>query len=203
MGDLKATFWFCLRFAVVFVVLAAPWPGFRGGFAKGVGIELRFALKLLLPHQAVEIRTVNDPTHTAEDTQAWVKSTDKPEAGGQAEKRGVGFDSRSLGWMPHAMIMALCAAMPLGWKKLWKIAVVGLAATNLFVLATLVIIVANGIRTESSPGWLQWMLPRANHLVLDNLWFSFVVPFLIWVAAYVWFGEVGKSSTGQQGAKSD
>lgn len=204
MRGFKSIAAFGLIFAVVFGILAAPWPGFRGAFAAVLGNELRLVLKFLLPRETVQIHPLPNPTHGSADTEAAVQAA-VGSAGSAEDVRGVDFDSRSLGWMPHAMMLALCLATPMRWKRRWTLAAAGLLTTHVFVLTSLAIIVMNGAMTDSTPGWLQWTLPRANHLVLDNLWFSFVVPLVIWVAGYVWLGNPGEvastASTSQSGSK--
>jgi hypothetical protein len=179
---------FILRFVVLFGLLVYPWPGFREQFARGLHTELRAFFHVLFPGQAFEVRYVDRSTYKAGDTEIWKLSASAKKRGGQVTVTALACDSRSLGWMPHAMILALCAATTLRWRKWWKVALTGFLATHLLVCATFMTASFSTYADEISNSLARWLVTGADHILVDNLWVSFVGPFLMWIVALVVFG---------------
>jgi hypothetical protein len=188
MPEPKRMLLFILRFVVLFGLLVGPWPGFREQFARGLQTELRAFFHVLLPPgQAFEVRYVDRSTYKAGDTEIWKLPAAAKKQGDQMTATTLVCDSRSLGWMPHAMILALCAATPLRWRKRWKVALTGLLATHLLVLATFIAGFFSTYANEISNSLVRWLVIGADHILVDNLWVSFVGPFLMWIVALVVF----------------
>jgi hypothetical protein len=62
----------------------------------------------------------------------------------------------------------------------------GLCAVQLFVALTVISAALAGFIQASSPGWQCFLVEALNHLLLDNLWLSFVVPLILWVTWVAW-----------------
>jgi hypothetical protein len=188
MPESKRMLLFILPFVVLFGLLVYPWSGFRQQFARGLHIELCGFFHVLFPGQAFEVRYVDRSTYKAGDTEIWKLPPEAKKQGGQVTVTTLVCDSRSLGWMPHAMILALCAATRLGWRKWWKVALTGFLGTHLLVLATFTAGFFSTYADEISSPLARWLVIGADHILVDNLWVSFVGPFLMWTVALVVFG---------------
>lgn len=204
MPDPKRLLWFFVRFVVVFGLLVFPWPGFREQFACGLQGELRVFFHLTLPRLGVEVRYGDRAIHSAGDTEIWKSSPATTHHGGQLEVKKLVCDSRSLGWMPHAMMLALCSATPLTWKRWCRVFLSGVIGTHLLVLATFTAGLFSTYADEISNSLVRWLVMGAGHILIDNLWISFVGPFLLWIVALVIFGgaeELYSTPNQQLGSK--
>jgi len=181
MPSVKSLCLFALRFALAFGLLAFPWPGWRDAFAGIIQAELRVTLNAVFPARVIQVGRHDDKNRPSADTEIIVGAKKDTGTTGALPSRGAAFDSRSLGWMPHAMILALCAATPLGWKERWKVLAAGLLSTHVLVLTTFVVGVLPGVGAETSNPWVYWTSAGANQVLVQNLWMSFVGPFLLWV----------------------
>ena len=83
------------------------------------------------------------------------------------------------------------AAMLLRWRKWWKVALTGFLGTHLLVCATFMAASFSTYADEISSPLARWMVIGADHILVDNLWVSFVGPFLMWIVALVVFGCAG------------
>ena len=184
----KSSSLFVLRAALVFGLLVLPCLGFRNSFAEFLQCELRLVFKALLPRHIVQVGRHEDPRHKSIDTEICVVNPEYRRADGLVPVKVATFDSRSLGWLPHAMILALCAATPLAWKQRWRVMAAGLFSTHLLVLATFAAGVLSGLAAEFPATWLTWAAVSADHVLVQNLWVSFVGPFLFWVICLSLFG---------------
>jgi hypothetical protein len=180
---------FVLRFAVLFALLVCPWPGVRSTVSAGLRTQIRLLLGAMLPRQSFRVETYSDPRHANLDT--LVVMADHKNAGSPGGQPAVGitFDSSSQVWMPFAMLIALTLAAPLPWPNRCKAPLVGGLVVQLMVVATIWVSVSLAFTSEASPAWPRLPLMLANHLLVENIWFSFVPPFLFWVGWLGWGGH--------------
>ena len=188
MPDPKRLLLLVWRFVVLFGLLVFPWPGFREQFARGLQCEARLFFHLVLPGQAVEVCYADRANYKAGDTLIRKLPAAGSQRGSQVTVTTLVCDSRSLGWMPHAMILALCVATPLRWRKWWKVALTGFLGTHLLVCATFMMASFSTYADEISSPLARWLVVGADHILVNNLWVSFVGPFVMWIVALVVFG---------------
>jgi len=199
----KSVSLFALRFVVIFGLLVFPWPGLRSAFAVFMRSELRLVLRPMLASRDVCVRPHRDPAHPSADTEVAVADPKDLLPDGNLPAKVLTLDSRSVGWMPQAMILSLCAATGLSRTRRWRLLLGGLAFTHALVLATFAVSVLPILVTEASPAWLFWLVNGAYHVLVENLWMAFVGPFLIWllclfVSSTGW-RRMGGSRPGSQG----
>jgi hypothetical protein len=60
-------------------------------------------------------------------------------------------------------------------------ALAGLLALQVLVGGTVVTAVCLGLDQDSGPAWKVYGLAALNHVLMENLWISFVVPWLLWI----------------------
>jgi len=180
---------FLLLFAVLFGLLGWPWPGQRQVVGAFFRMEARFALGVALPKHSFRVESVPDPQPATLDTRVIVADNESHGADGAKPALTIAFDSVSLGWIPLAMFLALVVATPLLWIKRLKALVVGALVTELIVAATIAVNVSYSLATTALPAWERSTLMFANHLLMENLWFSFVPPFLLWATWLAWGGH--------------
>lgn len=170
-----------LRFTVSLVLLTLfPGQSCRDWMGNGFRKEIHWLLKTTLPDRFFLVEKQRDPAHPSIDTRITVARREDIRPDGTARAKVIEIDSRSLGWMPHAMMLALIAALPASLRYRWTLVLPAMGIIHLFVLATLLITVAHSLVGESSSFWAG-LLPFAYRLFVSNLWVSFLFPCLLWI----------------------
>jgi hypothetical protein len=180
---------FAVRFALLFGVLAWPWPVVRQAVGAGLRAQARLLVGIALPGYACRVETCSDPRHTTLDSRVVVADLKKPGPDGQGPAVAIPFDSSSQSWIPLALWIALGAATPLPWSKRLKALLAGALVIQLLVAATILVHVSFSLTTGNWPAWQRLSLRLANRLLVENIWFSFVPPFLLWACWLGWAGH--------------
>jgi hypothetical protein len=87
------------------------------------------------------------------------------------------------------MLIALTLAAPLPWANRVKALLIGGLIIQLLVAATTLVSISFALTSDASPAWPRLPLMLANRLLVENIWFSFVPPFLFWVGCLAWGGH--------------
>jgi hypothetical protein len=172
------------RFALVYALLVAPWPGFNAVYGKyframGQAVFARDGGRRLVRFEPVpaELRHVLD-------TRIALADRDLLDRNGAGPVRYLEMDTRGIGWVPTALAMALIVATPVpwsrrGWALLW-----GWFVVHAFLLFSTAVYIWNASfqlsLLPSSPFWQQVTDGLVETLV-TQMGASFVVPVLIWI----------------------
>ena len=126
---------FILRFAFIFGILIAPWPGwndFYGDYFRAAG---QAALNFGETKRVVVLtRSEGEPVHSNIDTQVRMGNRDLLDANGKGLFETTGLDSRSIGWLPTVLTMALILATPIPWRRRGLALLGGLILVQGFIL---------------------------------------------------------------------
>lgn len=185
MIKFRQLLYFAMRFVVFFGLLVLPWPNFQATFAAGYQSGARVLLSLAFPRWQIAVEPHHEPKHLSVDTQISIGDPQQRRPDGTLPVKVITTDSRSLGWMPVAMFVALWGATPLKWGRRLKVLAVGLSGTLLFIAVT--VLTSVWPVTVGETGWQSTLALVSYHLLVDNLWLSFVGPALIWLASVLWF----------------
>ncbi len=186
---MKALGCFALRFALLFGLLAWPWPPLRQAVGAVFRAQARFLVGVALPEYVCRVETNSDPQYLTLDAQVVVADLKRIGPDGRSPVVAVRFDSGSQGWIPLAMWIALGVATPLPWSKRVKALLAGALLVQVLVAATVLVAVSFALTTEAWPVWERLVLMFANRLLVENVWFSFVPPFLLWACWLAWGGH--------------
>lgn len=200
-----------LRFLAIFLALVAayyaltlsPWvdahvlfpvmkASARGASATLGALGVRTTAKGVLvqgPRYACRVETCSDPRHLTLDSQVVVADLRRLGPDGRGLALVISFDSGSQGWTPLAMWIALGVATPLPWTKRLQALLAGALVIQLLVAATIFVTVSFNLTSEASPAWQRLALMLANRLLVENIWFSIVPPFLLWAFWLAWGGH--------------
>ena len=168
-----------LRFVLVFGLFMAPWPRANEVIPGFFRAELRALANHVVPRMVVHITSLSHSAHEGIDTQVEMADRREMLPDGSVPVRGVTLDTRSIGWIPQAMIVALIVATPMSWKERAKAIVVGLVGTNLIVALSLATSLAFANNSKNA-GWFQPVVAVAYDITNQNLWFSFLFPAILW-----------------------
>src|SRR5262249_10281423 len=83
-------------------------------------------------------------------------------------------------------ILALIGATPFA-RRCWIPALLGgLIAVFIFVGISVWVSVNAAGQGATASGWRELFFLLANHLLIQNLWLSFLFPTLVWSALFAW-----------------
>jgi hypothetical protein len=170
---------FVLRFVLIFGLLAFPWPGSRGLARAWFHLVARLVASVLPSNCDVGVETNSDAEHDFFDTRILIRDTSKAMPDGRAPTTTISNDSRSLGWMPVCMTLALTGATVLPWRKRLLALSAGLLLIHIYVAFVLAAEFGAALQ-QSDETRLAYFFAGANHLLVTNLWTSFVVPVFVW-----------------------
>jgi hypothetical protein len=173
------------RFIVIFGLLVLPWPGWNaiyGSYFRALG-QAVFSrpddqrVVLFEPHQMQH-------GFSSLDTQMTLGNRALADSSGKGRAEIVDLDSRSMGWMPTALTMALILATPVPWRQRAWALLWGLLLIHAFILFTLQVCLWDESSAvsliELSPFW-QLIVDELQYTLITQLGASFSVPILIWI----------------------
>jgi len=174
---------FLLRFVVIFGLLIAPWPGLNEAYSRYFQ-----SLGQMAFNPAGEIRrmVVFSPASgkiPGLDTRLTLENAELADASGQGRVECSEIDTRSIGWVPTALTVALVLATPIPWKRRLTALAGGLALIHLFIFFSLQAWVWNnsaGLSLLTLSSFEQRVLDELNYALMNQLGISFTVPVVIW-----------------------
>lgn len=195
---------FCWRFIFVYGLLIAPWPGFNDVYARyfrGLG---QFVFAKDNDRCILNFEAVPQDLHHLLDTRIVLINRDQLDRNGQGPVRYLELSTRSLGWIPTALMVALVLATPLTWRRRGWSLLFGILAIHAFILFSVAIYIWN-----SSLGFsLIELGPRARQVVAGleetlvvQMGVSFVVPVLIWMFAAIGGGKFHDAAPSKKSKK--
>jgi hypothetical protein len=179
-----SAWWFALRFIVIFGLLIAPWPGLNQAYSRYFQSFGQWSFdatgdsgrKVIFAPASGEVPEL--------DTRVTLENTALASSSGQVEGRRTGLNTRSIGWVPTALTIALVLATPIPWGRRLGALAAGLVLIHLFIYVSLLSWVWNESTELSllslSNFWKQ-ALDELNYELMNQLGISFSVPVVIWV----------------------
>jgi hypothetical protein len=98
--------------------------------------------------------------------------------------KGVVLDSRGVGWVPTALLLALLIATPLPWRHRWKGLLSGLVLVHGYLIASIGFYLWNQTEGLVPVTWIPFWPALGNFLeetFVGQIGPSFAVPVLIWL----------------------
>lgn len=175
---------FLLQFAAAYGLLIVPWPGWRaayGGFFRGLNGTVYGGGNELT---VVRFRPAEKPPRPEIDTEILLGKRAELDANGRGPVKILGLDSRGVGWVPTALLLALVAATPLPWASRGRALVTGLLLVHAYLLAVVAFCLWNESAGLAPVAFLPFWAPLGEFLeetFVTQMGPSFVVPTLIWL----------------------
>jgi hypothetical protein len=176
---------FLWRLALIYGLLIFPWPGWNQLYGEGfcaVGNDIfgrRDAGCLLYFEAARQTRGL-----ASLDSQIVLGNPQLADKSGNGPALKLGLNTRAIGWIPTALIIALVAATPIPWPRRLRALFLGLVLTQAFILASVAIYIGNESTEVSlrvlSPFWKQ-VFADGEYTLITQMGASFSVPLLIWI----------------------
>jgi hypothetical protein len=174
-----------VRCVVIFAVLIFPWPGFDelyGSYFRAFG-----SMMLSRDDSARVVtfdRQILQHGFSVLNTQMSLGNRARADGSGLGAVKQTPLDTRSIGWIPTALTLALILATPIPWRRKFLAVLAGLVLVHLLILFTL----QTWIWSEStslgllqlSPFW-QEVADGLTYTFLTQMGISFTAPVVIWL----------------------
>jgi hypothetical protein len=176
---------FALRFALIFGILIVPWSGWNeayGVYFRGLG---QAAFSCDEGNRIVLFAPNDGPANSRGlGTRISLANRDQVDSSGKALVKSAQLDTRSIGWVPTALTVALIAATPISWRRrAWALAG-GLILVHGFILFSLQAWIWNNspalFLLTLSDFWKE-VVDDLNYTLINQMGASFAVPVLIWI----------------------
>ena len=181
---------FSLRFTIVYVLLAAPWPGLVEAYGKLYGSAVRGLFGSSGWQRSVEVRRFKPDqplTATVMDTEILVSTGATASRGGMRPALQIIRSSRDTGYLPTALVLSLIAATPLARSRKRDALIWGFIFVSWYVALVPGLMIHDWIfqeeaRLASDAGVspLRGVLHMASRI---SQWMGayFVLPVLLWL----------------------
>jgi hypothetical protein len=179
MYDPRQILYFAVRFVLIFALLVLPWPFVQTIFSSGYRSGAQAFLGLILPQRLVIVEPYREIDQSSVDIKISIGNPRESRPDGLIPVKEITLDSRSMGWMPLAMFVALWGATPLSRPQRLKMLVAGIGGILSLIVAILLASACPGLLRNV--GWQQVLSISIHRLLVDNLWISFVGPAMIWL----------------------
>jgi hypothetical protein len=175
---------FLLRFAVIFGILILPWPGWNRAYAQyfqSLG-QMVFNSTSETPR-----RVLFGPASgkiPGMDTRLRLENLALADSTGKGPVKQTEIDTRSIGWVPTALTLALILATPIPWKRRLAACAGGLVLIHLFLFFTLQAWIWNNsveLSLLTLSAFWQRVVGELDYELMDQLGVSFTIPLVIWI----------------------
>ena len=181
----KPILWFFVRLCLLYGLLIIPWPGFNEAYGRyfselGNIVFDRDDGKRIVRFEAEDVH------HgvTSLNAKVTLGNRDLMDATGHGPAHAVDFDTRSIGWVPTALTMALILATPVPWKRRLMAFGFGFLLIHLFILFSIQTWIWNESTELSLVDVNQFgkmLIDGLEYTTITQMGISFFAPILIWL----------------------
>jgi len=195
----KALTLFLVQFAAIYGLLIAPWPGWRAAYGRGFREMVGAAFACETGPTIVRFGPAEHPPRPEIDLEIVFARRAEIDASGHAPVRILGLDTRGVGWIPTALLLALVVATPLPWVRRLLLLFAGGVGVHVYLLAVVAFYLWNQSAGLAPISFLPFWSPLGDFLeetFVGQMGPSFVVPVLIWLLALVAVCRLPNMQTG-------
>jgi hypothetical protein len=167
-------------FPIIFGMLLIPWQGLNVAYRSLFQAQARWVSACLPDRIIPRVGDHTDPGRPSIDVEVTLTERRSIRADGTANGATVLFDSRSMGWMPNAMVLALLLATGLPKKQLWKSILFAIVVTNTVVTFGITFSLIDNLPQSRLSDWASYLISAGDDIFCQSLWFSFIFPALLW-----------------------
>ena len=180
---------FFIRLAILYALVLAPWPGWRESY----GDYFRALGNLVYGHHGGTWTAYLEPClrtkgFASMDSQIVLYENKAIDRDGNVRVYLLGIDSRSIGWLPTGLALALIAALSLiVYQRVFAI-LLAFLAMQVYVLAVIGIYLLNRAPKAgiiSVPGWMASLSDALEWTFVTQMGPGFVIPILIAIGCVI------------------
>jgi hypothetical protein len=175
---------FLLRFVAIFGLLIAPWPGLNQAYSRYFQSLGQMVFNPAGETQRMVIFSPASGRIPGMDTRMVLENAALADSTGRGLVESTEIDSRSIGWVPTALTVALVLATPIPWRRRLVALAGGLVLIHLFIFFTLQSWIWNNstdLSLLALSGFAQRVVGELNYALMNQLGVSFSVPVIIWI----------------------
>jgi len=174
---------FVIRFALAYVLLILPWPGFHAAYSDYFRAFGGMVFAEQTERSEITFETARDSPRR-DQTRVVIVNKALMNYDGSGPVRNLEFDAHSVGWRPIALLTALIFATPISSRRRIRALVFGTLGIHVFLLLFLVV----GIWSEANelplaifapvtPFWKE-VATGARRLLISQI--GLFLPVLVW-----------------------
>jgi hypothetical protein len=173
--------------------LIAPWPGWRETYANYFRGLAAMCYATESGMTVVRVQPANHPPRPEIDAEFAFVGREKLYAGeGKlVEMKCYGLDSRGVGWVPTALLIALLIPTTLPWERRWRVWLAGIVLIHAYILAVMGFALWNASEGTVPIPWIPFWPVLGYYLdetFVTQIGPSFVVPVLAWLLSVMTLG---------------
>lgn len=178
---------FLLQFAIIFLLLVLPWPGWEQAYAGMFRTVAGTLFGSLGPRAVVLFAPLPKQRGSPVDTSMNVGDRRMVTPKGTLSTVNQEFSTRYVGYMPAALLTALVLATPLPWRRRGWALLWGLVLVHLFVGGLILIMIlylsnhTEWLTILKLPGFLLPLLDLSWNTFIFQVVARFLIPVLIWI----------------------
>ena len=175
---------FIWRFVVLYALLIVPWPGFNGAYGRyfcALG-QLIFAREN--DRRIVHFEPVPEELRHQLDIRIALGNREHLDRNGSGQMVFLELDTRGIGWVPTALLLALVLATPVTWRRRAGALCLGLLSVHALVIFSVAIYIWNnsvdlGLVTVGP--FSKQIIAGLEETLITQMGASFAAPVLIWM----------------------
>ena len=184
----KVILGFLLRFAVLYGLLIAPWPGWYETYGDAFRSTGNAIFDSNTGPRMCHFEAHQDTKgYGAIDTRITLGNRNLVDpATGQGPASILGLDSRSIGWVPVAWTIALIGATPIPFGRKILSLIGGVVLVNTFILFSVWLYIWNEssnapVKLITLSPWVKEVADGFQYTFITQMGISFSLPLLIWI----------------------
>jgi hypothetical protein len=174
---------FLLRFLVIFGLLIAPWPGLNHAYSQYFQSLGQAVFNPSSESKRMVVFTPASGQIPVMDTRIVLENAELADASGKGLVKSTEIDTRSIGWVPTALTMALILATPIPWTRRLVALAGGVFLIHLFIFFSLQAWVWDNspdLSLLTLSKFEERVVGELNYALMNQLGVSFTVPVVIW-----------------------
>jgi len=175
---------FIAKFAFAYALLLAPWPGTDAWYARGFRGVGQLAFGREADGRLVEFQPVLAELGHTLDTRILLAQRDPLDPAAPVVGHYLELDTRGVGRVPTALVLALILATPVSWRRRGRAMLWGLVAINAFVIFSVGVYIVSEAAALAlislAPFWRE-VGAGLEATLITQMGASFVVPVLVWM----------------------
>ena len=134
---------FLWKFALVYGLLIVPWPGLNAVYGRVFRSVGNLVFSRETGRRLLRFEEVPAASRRLLDSRILLANREAVGENGNIPAKYLELDTRAVGWIPTAMVIALVLATPISWNRRSRTLLFGLLAIHAFILFAVTVYIWN------------------------------------------------------------
>lgn len=175
---------FLWRFVVLYGLMIVPWPGFNRAYGRYFCALGEFIFARENDRRIVHFEPVPEELRHRLDTRIALGNRDRVDGTGSGPVVFLELDTRGIGWVPTAVILALVLSTPVTWRRRAGALCSGILSVHFMIIFSVAIYIWNnsvGLGLVTLSPFSKQITAGWEETLITQMGASFVAPVLIWI----------------------